>query len=147
MVETSGGGETWWEYLNRVTDKASQVEIARAAGVDPASVSRWKLGKNTPSADRVIAVARHFGRNPVEALVVAGYLEAGEVDATVELAASASALSDDELLTAIGRRLARAAASGHEAPRDDALRDNDALRDDDAPPPVSELHAARRAGS
>ncbi|MBY6367901.1 helix-turn-helix domain-containing protein [Rhodococcoides corynebacterioides] len=129
MSQSSGGGETWWEYLIRVTDKASQVEIARAAGVDPASVSRWKLGKNTPSADRVIAVARHFGRNPVEALVVAGYLQADEVDATVELAASAAALTDDELLTAIGRRLARAADR------------------DDAPPPVSELHAARRSGS
>ncbi|MBY6678234.1 MULTISPECIES: helix-turn-helix domain-containing protein [unclassified Rhodococcus (in: high G+C Gram-positive bacteria)] len=105
MDQTSGVGETWWEYLNRVTDRASQVEIARAAGVDPASVSRWKLGKNTPSADRVIAVARHFGRNPVEALVVARYLEPREVDASIELAASAAALTDDELITAVRRRL------------------------------------------
>lgn len=105
MGDTSRVGETWWEYLNRVTNKASQVEIARAAGVDPASVSRWKLGKNTPSADRVIAVARHFGRNPVEALVVARYLAPHEVDARIELAASAAALTDDELLVALQRRL------------------------------------------
>lgn len=129
MGETSGVGETWWEYLNRVTDRASQVEIAKAAGVDPASVSRWKLGKNTPSADRVIAVARHFGRNPVEALVVARYLRPTEVDASIELAASADALTDDELLTAIRRRM--------EAPR----------TVDDAPPPTTELHAARTSST
>lgn len=97
--------ETWWEYVNRVTRRAPQVEIARAAAVDPASVSRWKLGKNTPSAESVIKLARHYNRNPVEALTVASYLGSNEVAGVVELGTGASGLANDQLLTALAARL------------------------------------------
>lgn len=102
----------------RVTSHASRAEVAAAAGVDPASVSRWKTGRNTPSADRVIAVARHYGRNPIEALVAAGYLDPAEVDATIEVAEGTSGLTNDQLLEALRDRL-RAAESGPAAPEGD----------------------------
>lgn len=101
----------------RVTSHASRAEVASAAGVDPASVSRWKTGRNTPSADRVIAVARHYGRNPIEALVAAGYLNPAEVDATVEVAEGTSGLTNDQLLGALRDRLIAAESStGGSAP-------------------------------
>lgn len=112
--------ESWWEYLMRVTSHASRSEVANAAGVDPASVSRWKTGRNTPSADRVIAVARHYGRNPIEALVAAGYLDPTEVDATVEVAEGTAGLTNEQLLDALRDRLIAAesavGSTGDDAP-------------------------------
>lgn len=126
-----GMTESWWEYLMRIAAHAPRAEVAKAAGVDPASVSRWKTGRNTPSADRVIAVARHYRRNPIEALVAAGYLDAREVDATIEVAAGTAGLTNEQLLDALRDRL----IGGSNAPE----------REEDEPP--QHWEAARRTAS
>ncbi|MDT5015572.1 MAG: hypothetical protein QOD39_1732 [Mycobacterium sp.] len=76
----------------------------------PGSVGRRKssrCGSNTPRAEAVVALARAYGRSPVEALVAAGYLsssELGVVEMTT-LTGDLSGASIDSLLSEIGRRV------------------------------------------
>ena len=97
---------TWWRYVVTVTGNAAQKDIAAATGIDQSSISRWQRGTNTPRAEAVIALARAYGRSPVEALVAAGYLsssELGVVELTT-LTGDLSRASIDLLLSEIRRR-------------------------------------------
>lgn len=58
----------------KIAPDVQQQVIAEAAGLNPSTVSRWKNGDGKPDASAVIAIARAFNADPVEALVVAGYL-------------------------------------------------------------------------
>lgn len=98
--------ETWADYTRRITAGATQAEIAARTGIEQSSISRWRQGRNTPRAELVVAFARSYERNPVEALIVAGYLDRNEVGGVIELETSLSAVSTDQLLDEIGRRFA-----------------------------------------
>jgi transcriptional regulator with XRE-family HTH domain len=90
-----------------VTGKAAQKDIAAAAGIDQSSISRWQRGSITPRAEAVVALARAYGRSPVEALVAAGYLssdELGVVELTT-LTGDLTRASIDSLLSEIRRRV------------------------------------------
>lgn len=103
----------WWQYVVTVTGNAAQKDIAAAAGIDQSSISRWQRGSITPRAEAVVALARAYGRSPVEALVAAGYLnsnELGVVELTT-LTGDLSGASIDSLLSELRRRLL-AATSG-----------------------------------
>jgi transcriptional regulator with XRE-family HTH domain len=98
---------TWWRYVMTVTGNAAQKDIAAATGIDQSSISRWQRGTNTPSAEAVIALARAYGRSPVEALVAAGYLssnEPGVVELTT-LTGDLTRVSIDSLLSEVRRRV------------------------------------------
>ncbi|MBP1820063.1 helix-turn-helix transcriptional regulator [Mycobacterium sp. OAE908] len=98
---------TWWRYVMTVTGNAAQKEIATATGIDQSSISRWQRGTNTPSAEAVVALARVYGRSPVEALVAAGYLsgsELGVVELTT-LTGDLTGVSIDSLLSEVRRRV------------------------------------------
>ncbi len=98
--------EAWWEYVQRISRGAPHKDIAAAAGVDPSRITGWKNG-DRPQAQSAVAFARAYRRNPVEALIAAGYLDKSEVSGVVEVAASAARLSHDELLAEIRRRIQR----------------------------------------
>jgi transcriptional regulator with XRE-family HTH domain len=98
---------TWWRYVLTVTGNAAQKDIAAATGIDQSSISRWQRGTITPRAEAVVALARAYGRSPVEALVAAGYLsptELGVVEMTT-LTGDLSRASIDSLLSEIRRRV------------------------------------------
>jgi transcriptional regulator with XRE-family HTH domain len=98
---------TWWQYVVTVTGNAAQKDIAAATGIDQSSISRWQRGTNTPRADAVVALARAYGRSPVEALVAAGYLSSSELG-VVELTTLTGDLTGaaiDSLLSEIRRRM------------------------------------------
>jgi transcriptional regulator with XRE-family HTH domain len=98
---------TWWPYVVTVTGNAAQKDIASATGIDQSSISRWQRGTNTPRAEAVVALARAYGRSPVEALVAAGYLsstELGVVELTT-LTGDLSGASIDSLLNELRRRV------------------------------------------
>ena len=98
---------TWWRYVATVTGNAAQKDIASATGIDQSSISRWQRGTNTPRAEAVVALARTYGRSPVEALVAAGYLsssELGVVELTT-LTGDLSGASTDSLLGEVRRRM------------------------------------------
>jgi len=98
---------TWWRYVVTVTGNAAQKDIAAATGIDQSSISRWQRRTNTPRAEAVVALARAYGRSPVEALVAAGYLsstELGVVELTT-LTGDLTGASIDSLLSEIRRRV------------------------------------------
>jgi transcriptional regulator with XRE-family HTH domain len=101
------GDSTWWRYVQTVTGGAAQKDVAAATGIDQSSISRWQRGSNTPRAEAVVALARSFGRSPVEALVAAGYLEGDELGVVelTTLTGDLTAVSIDSLLSEIRRRL------------------------------------------
>ena len=98
---------SWWEYVITVTGNTAQKDIAAATGIDQSSISRWQRGTNKPRAEAVVALARAYGRSPVEALVAAGYLDSDELG-VVELTTLTGDLrgaSVDSLLSELRRRV------------------------------------------
>lgn len=93
----------------RISEGMTQRQIAAITGIEQSGISRWKLGKNAPSADNVIKFARAYHRSPIEALIAAGYVDATEVNGIIEVGASVSDVPSDELLGELGRRLVHAA--------------------------------------
>lgn len=112
--------ETWADYTRRITAGATQAEIATRTGIEQSSISRWRQGRNTPRAELVVAFARSYDRNPVEALIVAGYLDRNEVGGVIELETSLSAVSTDQLLDELSRRFATLQRRVAAAPADEA---------------------------
>ncbi len=98
---------SWWQYVVSVTGDATQKDIAAATGIDQSSISRWQRGTNKPRAEAVVALARAYGRSPVEGLVAAGYLcsdELGVVELTT-LTGDLRNVSIDSLLAEVRRRV------------------------------------------
>lgn len=96
---------SWWTYFKRIAGTETGRVIAEAAQVSEPQVSRWKTGKNRPDAEALITFARHFGRPPVEAIVAAGYLNADEVGAVVDITRPVGDLANNELLAEVHRRM------------------------------------------
>lgn len=83
----------------------TQAEIAALAGVDQTGVSRWLSGSSVPRVESAIRFARGLGRPPVEALVAAGYLTRAEAGLSPDMQISVRALSTEDLLAEIRRRV------------------------------------------
>ena len=43
---------------------STQAEVARAADVEPMSISRWERGVQAPSLDKLVQLARALGGHP-----------------------------------------------------------------------------------
>jgi transcriptional regulator with XRE-family HTH domain len=104
--ELDAAAQEWWRYVVTVTGNAAQKDIAAATGIDQSSISRWQRG-TTPRAEAVVALARAYGRSPVEALVAAGYLSSNEIGVVelTTLTGDLSGASIDSLLNEIRRRV------------------------------------------
>lgn len=85
---------SWWDYVQRITRRASQHEIARRVGISPSSVNRWKTSDPKPESVRALAV--EFGRPVPEAFVAAGYMQPEDVDDLEEVPRPAGPLSVEE---------------------------------------------------
>lgn len=99
-----GVSESWWDYVQRVSTRATNKGIAAAAGCDPSTVSHWKNGER-PRADVVISLARAYGRSPQEALIAAGYLTEEDLSQKVLVRESLADVSDAELAGEMSRRM------------------------------------------
>jgi transcriptional regulator with XRE-family HTH domain len=105
-------GAAWWRYVVTVTGDVPQKEIANATGIDQSSISRWQRGTSSPRAEAVVALARAYGRSPVEALVAAGYLSSSEVGVVelTTLTGDLTGVSVDSLLNELRRRVLAASS-------------------------------------
>jgi transcriptional regulator with XRE-family HTH domain len=75
---------TWPSYLSAISGGQAGARIAERTGIPESTISRWLSDKAEPRPKQVVAVARAYGQNPVEALVAAGYLEDGEINVPSE---------------------------------------------------------------
>lgn len=76
--------ESWAEYVRRVSQPLTQTQIAEKCGIAQTNIGRWLRGDpGLPKAESVVAFARAFKQNPVEALLAAGYLQPADVGAEV----------------------------------------------------------------
>lgn len=96
--------EDWPSYVGRVTEGMDRKDIAKAADLNVSGVSRWLTGVSQPSPEKAIHFARSLNRNPVEALVAAGYLEAADIPGAVTIMQPLEAVSTDALLAELRRR-------------------------------------------
>lgn len=103
---------TWWQYVQSITEGAQQKDIASNLGVDQSTVSRWKTGV-PGKPENVAALARAYRRPVLEAFVAAGFLTERDAKAKVTVP-DIGALSDDDLLAEIKRRMAKEAGGEHE---------------------------------
>jgi hypothetical protein len=60
---------------------------------------------NAPRAEYVVAFARGFNQNPIEALIVAGYITAEEAGAATVVRTPISDYSEVELVDELRRRV------------------------------------------
>lgn len=91
------------EWLAAVTHGASRRKIAETIGF-PQSTFNRKVNQGHVESDAVIAIARAFGKSPVEALVKTGYLTAAEASGMTGAELS-RLLSDQELVREMAHRL------------------------------------------
>jgi len=66
----------WSLYVQRVKGDTTQAEVAQAAGIDQATISRWLRGGRPGAPERVAAFARAHRENTnvLEAFVAAEFL-------------------------------------------------------------------------
>ncbi|WP_051761338.1 GIY-YIG nuclease family protein [Microbispora rosea] len=99
--------DSWWEYVEHVTNRATQAAIANATGVDKVTVWRWRAERATPKPEVAIRLARAYGRPVLEALAASGaitYEEASVTEVVVER--GISDIGDEDLLAEMRRRVA-----------------------------------------
>ncbi|MBQ1444113.1 MAG: helix-turn-helix transcriptional regulator [Renibacterium sp.] len=102
----------WSDYLKATAPAAQQRDIAQAAGVDQATVSRWQRSGVPPRPENVAAFARAYRRPVLEAFVAAGFLSNDEAKERPRGRPRLDLIEDAELLAELGRRLgARPAAA------------------------------------
>ncbi len=74
--------ERWSDYVQKQM-RGTQQELSERSGVNAATLSRWLSGRVAPSHEQVIAFARGIKENPIQALVMAGYITPEEARTTV----------------------------------------------------------------
>lgn len=89
-------------YIRDISDGASNVELARIAGVNKSTVGRWD--ETLPNLEPVVRLARHYGRPVLEALVVADLITAEDV-ARTSRPLNVETLSNHAILREIDRRM------------------------------------------
>lgn len=97
--------EDWPSYVRRITDNALPKDIAKTLNVNRSLVDRWLNKESRPATENVVAFARTFHGNPVDALLAAGYLDAADIRGTVQIVQSLTAFSDDALIEELRARL------------------------------------------
>lgn len=98
----------WHEYVHRVVGDDKQIDVARKTGLDQATISRW-LNPATSSSRRTSQSVRMFalgyGRDVLEAFVVAGFLLPEEAGLKGEPLLDLATVSSQELVREMERRM------------------------------------------
>ena len=97
---------TWREYVQRHARGYTQTQVADITGLAQTAISRWlREDINAPRAEYVVAFARGFNQNPVEALIIAGYITPAEAGAATVVGTPISDFTEVELLDELRRRV------------------------------------------
>ena len=95
----------WAEYVDHAISGVSQAHIAEKTGLAQSAISRWLRGDtDAPRAEYAVIFARALDRNPIEALIAAGYITAEEAGAKLDVKTPLSEYSNYELIRELARR-------------------------------------------
>lgn len=99
--------KSWTDYVKTNSLGDPNYVIAQKVGVDPATIGRWFTGRSDPKPRQVVAFARAYGHNPVNALVAAGFLSAEDFDGDVKIEAPTTLdhISTNTLVDELERRM------------------------------------------
>lgn len=92
------------DIIDRHPDWDNGADLARAANVNQANISRYLNGATRPTIDNARAIARAIGRPLLEVLVEGGALTPGEAGQPVAAKVDPASLSDTDLVAEIVRR-------------------------------------------
>lgn len=95
----------WQKWLDETINGASDREVALAVGeiFSNGSLSRWRREDATPSPEALIAIARAYDANPIDALASAGYLDDADIQ-SADLIAAIKSANSQQLIEEIFRR-------------------------------------------
>lgn len=81
--------------------------IAGRIGVSPSTVGRWRSGEVDPKPRQVVGFARAYDKNPIEALIAAGYLSEEDLgeDLTLRVSGDLDDVSTFQLMDEVQSRL------------------------------------------
>lgn len=91
------------DWLQSVTEGASRRQIAAAIGRPQTTFNR-QADEGRFDAGTIIAIARHYGANPIIALVETGYLDSDEAS-SMSMKEVAKLLTDQQLIQELARRI------------------------------------------
>lgn len=100
-MTTSGRPTTLMSYLRQHARRITREEVAQAAGISVATLSRPL--RDGLVADEVIRAARHVGASPTDALVSLGLLERADV-LSVATTPALNTVSESDLLKELLQR-------------------------------------------
>lgn len=93
----------WYQYVQAVSGNAQAIEIAKRVDIDNSAITRWKQGQQ-PTIGFVIAFARAYRRNVLEAFVAAEFITDDEANLR-EVNVGPESLTNDQLVEEVRRRL------------------------------------------
>lgn len=99
----------WTTYVRRVVGTDTQTQVAARTGINQTTISRW-LNPDTSegrrlSSQAVATFARGYGRDVLEAFVVAGFLEPEEANMATSEPVDLTEVPQAELLAEVQRRM------------------------------------------
>lgn len=106
MRNTQSLGRSWRDYVYSITGDVSGKVIARRAGIHQTTISRWRSDEQ-PSVNSVIAFARGYGINVLDALTASGYITDDEAHTRPR---SIRRVPTEELMRELARRTGEHAA-------------------------------------
>lgn len=99
----------WTTYVKRVIGNDTQTQVAAKTGINQTTISRWLNPDPTKdrriSSQSVAAFARGYGREVLEAFVVAGFLTKEEAGMTTSEPADLAEVDDATLIAEVQRRI------------------------------------------
>ncbi|GGP34189.1 helix-turn-helix domain-containing protein [Saccharothrix coeruleofusca] len=108
MAAEESTPSSWWQYVQANLDNQGWTtgDLARHTGIDRSRFTDWRRGRSV-SIENARTIARVFGASPLEVMVAAGLLTEQEAQLR-RTRPDPAALTDEELLAELGRRLRRA---------------------------------------
>ncbi|WP_164884569.1 helix-turn-helix domain-containing protein [Leucobacter muris] len=99
--------KAWTRYLEAVTHPDNDRTVAEKLGISPSTISRWASGAVDPKPRQVVALARAYDKNPLTALIAAGYLDESDLgdELTITVAQDLEEVSTEQLVGALQERL------------------------------------------
>ncbi|NUT46613.1 MAG: helix-turn-helix transcriptional regulator [Saccharothrix sp.] len=108
MTKAESADSSWSDFIDQqMADREmSTKELTEKTGFDRSRLTAWRKGER-PTLDTARVVAKAFGMTPLEVMVAAKLITAEEAELRGVSSPDPAALTDQQLVSELGRRLKR----------------------------------------